>query len=135
MAIIPLLLEFLHFRFDITAPKWSFVIAHGELLLISVAILGDTIGRAGSRVENTLLRTVLMMGSVTVLIITIYYIGELRTRVAELPVTQIASNNSGGVLSVPRIDSFLGARIISDSVKGFAAAFLLSFITVLAEEE
>jgi hypothetical protein len=111
------------------------VIAHGELLLISVAILGDTIERAASRVENRLLRTVLMLGSVTVLIVMIYYIGELRTRIAELPVTQIASNNSGGILNVPRIDSFLGRRIIADSLKGFAAAFLLNFITVLAEEE
>lgn len=94
---------------------------HGELLLIALALLGDTIGRAATSDDDPGLRIPLLLGSIVVAFLVVYDVGEIRSRVADL----IKVNET----------STVGLIILGDSRLYFIASLLLSFATVVGLEE
>jgi apolipoprotein N-acyltransferase len=120
LAVIPLVFDYMHQRFG-EQPSWISVIMHGELLLIALAILGDTIGRAATSDDEPMLRFPLLLGSIIVAFIVVYDIGEIRSRVADL--AKVDEN------------SLVGTIIVVDSWRYFLASLFLSFATVVGLEE
>jgi hypothetical protein len=120
LAVIPLVFDFMHQRFG-EEPSWVSVIMHGELLLIALALLGDTIGRAATSDDEPILRVPILLASVVVAIIVVYDIGEIRSRVADL--VKVDENSRVGLI------------IMGDSQLYFLASLLLSFATVMGLEE
>jgi len=120
LAVIPLVFDYMHQRFA-EQPSWVSVIMHGELLLIALALLGDTIGRAATSDDEPRLRIPLLLGSFIVALVVVYDIGEIRSRVADL--LKVDENSRVGLI------------ILGDSRLYFLASLFLSFATVVGLEE
>jgi hypothetical protein len=120
LALLPLGLDYIHQRFA-ESPSWLSVIVHGELLLVSVAILADAIARAAASDDEGLPKTLLLLGSVLVVACMIFDLGEIRARIGDA--TKIAT------------DSGLATIIQNDSIGGFIASMVMSGFTILILED
>lgn len=81
IALLPIVFAYWHIATDGKHPNWASIVAHGELMLVSVALAADAIGELIGRGAAKPLKKILAGGGCTITVISAsFYFADVSSK-------------------------------------------------------